>query len=92
MRAVRAPGDDDRSVVWATQELETLARTGRLSRAEVTDAAAGAQAECVMLDKGPHVLEAVDALDDILRRMRQLRDKRRPMLRALRAWPAADGG
>jgi pyruvate kinase len=44
-------------VVWATQVLETLAKTGLPSRAEITDAAMGGRAECVMLNKGPHVLE-----------------------------------
>ncbi len=33
-------------VVWATQVLETLAKTGRPSRAEITDAAMGERAEC----------------------------------------------
>ena len=44
-------------VVWATQVLETLAKTGLPSRAEITDAAMGERAECVMLNKGPHILE-----------------------------------
>ena len=39
------------------------------SRAEITDAAMGHRAECVMLNKGPHVVSAVRVLDDILRRM-----------------------
>jgi pyruvate kinase len=38
-------------VIWATQVLETLAKTGIPSRAEVTDAAMGVRAECVMLNK-----------------------------------------
>ncbi len=37
--------------IWATQVLDTLARTGVPSRAEVTDAAASVAAECVMLNK-----------------------------------------
>ena len=40
-------------VVWATQVLEQLAKTGRPSRAEITDAAMSERAECVMLNKGP---------------------------------------
>ncbi|HMM47315.1 MAG TPA: pyruvate kinase [Thiobacillaceae bacterium] len=71
-------------VIWATQVLETLAKEGRPSRAEITDAAAGLRAECVMLNKGPYVLSAVRALDDILRRMRAHQAKKRSMLRALR--------
>jgi pyruvate kinase len=73
-------------VVWATQVLESLAKTGFASRAEITDAAMGERAECVMLNKGPHVLEAVRALDDILRRMQTHQSKKRPLLRALKAW------
>ena len=55
-------------VTWATQVLETLAKTGIPSRAEVTDAAMGERAECVMLNKGEHILDAVRFLDDILHR------------------------
>ena len=70
-------------VIWATQVLETLARTGIPSRAEVTDAAMGVRAECVMLNKGDHVLEAVRFLDDILHRMKAHHLKKRSMLRRL---------
>jgi pyruvate kinase len=73
-------------VVWATQVLETLAKTGLPSRAEITDAAMGERAECVMLNKGPHILDAIRTLDDILRRMRAHQSKKRPLLRALKAW------
>jgi pyruvate kinase len=70
-------------VIWATQVLETMARTGRPTRAEVTDAAMGERAECVMLNKGPHGVRTVRFLDDLMRRMRQHQSKKRPMLRAL---------
>ena len=70
-------------VVWATQVLETLAKTGLPSRAEITDAAMAVRAECVMLNKGPHILEAVRVLRDILDRMRDHQMKKRPMLRRL---------
>lgn len=73
-------------VIWATQVLETLAKTGLPSRAEITDAAMGERAECVMLNKGPHITEAMRTLDDILRRMQDHQTKKRPLLRALRAW------
>jgi len=73
-------------VIWATQVLETLAKTGLPSRAEITDAAMGERAECVMLNKGPHITEAMRTLDDILRRMQAHQSKKRPLLRALRAW------
>jgi pyruvate kinase len=73
-------------VVWATQVLETLAKTGLPSRAEITDAAMSERAECVMLNKGPHILDAIRTLDDILRRMQSHQSKKRPLLRALKAW------
>lgn len=71
-------------VVWATQVLERLAKEGRPSRSEITDAAQGARAECVMLNKGDFILDAVSALDDILRRTESHQRKRRPMLRPLK--------
>ena len=70
-------------VIWATQVLETMAKTGQPSRAEVTDAAMGERAECVMLNKGRHIVQAVRFLDDLLRRMADHQRKKRPMLRPL---------
>ncbi len=69
--------------IWATQVLEGLAKSGIPSRAEVTDAAMGERAECVMLNKGPHIVEAVRALDSILRRMQSHQAKKTAMLRHL---------
>jgi pyruvate kinase len=73
-------------VIWATQVLESLAKLGQPSRAEITDAAMGQRAECVMLNKGPEIEAAVHALDDILRRMETHQDKKRTLLRKLNAW------
>jgi pyruvate kinase len=70
-------------VIWATQVLETLAKEGMPSRAEVTDAAMAHRAECVMLNKGPYIVQAVKVLDDILRRMHGHQAKKRSMLREL---------
>jgi pyruvate kinase len=70
-------------VIWATQVLENLAREGLPSRAEITDAALGQRAECVMLNKGPHIITAVRVLDDILCRMEPHQSKKRSMLRPL---------
>src|SRR5262249_17850842 len=56
-------------VIWATQVLESLAKEGLPSRAEVTDAAMSARSECVMLNKGPHIREALRFLTDVSRRM-----------------------
>ena len=69
--------------IWATQVLDTLARTGVPSRAEVTDASASVAAECVMLNKGAFVHEAVAVLSSILRRMEQHRYKKRSLFRKL---------
>ena len=68
-------------VIWATQVLETLAQKGVPSRAEITDAAMGRRAECVMLNKGPYLLSALRVLDNILRRMQAHHAQKRSMLR-----------
>lgn len=73
-------------VIWATQVLERLTRTGLPSRAEITDAAMGERAECVMLNKGPHILGAMKVLDNILQRMEEHQRKKSPLLRQLRWW------
>jgi pyruvate kinase len=70
-------------VIWATQVLERLAKEGIPSRAEITDAAMGERAECVMLNKGPYILDAVRALDNILTRMQAHQRKKSAMLRHL---------
>ena len=56
-------------ITWATQVLDTLARTGLPSRTEITDAAMAERAECVMLNKGPFIDDAITMLADILSRM-----------------------
>lgn len=71
-------------VIWATQVLEGLAKTGVPTRGEVTDAAMSARAECVMLNKGPYIELAVRFLDDVLARMRDHYIKKTPMLRRLK--------
>jgi len=70
-------------VIWATQVLERLVKRGIPSRAEITDAAMAERAECVMLNKGPFIQEAVTALDDVLSRMEAHQWKKTPRLRAL---------
>jgi pyruvate kinase len=59
-------------VMWATQVLEQEAKKGLPSRAEITDAAQSQRADCVMLNKGPHILAAIRTLDSILRGMQSL--------------------
>lgn len=70
-------------VIWATQVLESLAKGGTPSRAEVTDAAMAARAECVMLNKGPFIVETLRFLHDVLGRMQAHQDKKTALLRKL---------
>jgi len=70
-------------VIWATQVLESLAKTGKPSRAEISDAVMAERAECVMLNKGAHILDAIEMLVDILKRMQAFQSKKRPLLRQL---------
>jgi pyruvate kinase len=70
-------------VIWATQVLERETKSGQPSRAEITDAAMSQRADCVMLNKGPHIRDAIRMLDDILRRMQAHQHKKSPKLRRL---------
>jgi pyruvate kinase len=70
-------------VIWATQVLETIAKKGVRSRPEFTDAAMGVRAECVMLNKGPYINDAVRALDHLLERMQDHQHKKFSRMRAL---------
>ena len=76
-------------VVWATQVLDSMARTGVPSRAEVTDAAMGVRTECVMLNKGPHIVTTVQFLAGVLERMQEHHDKKSSQMRRLRIAGAA---
>jgi len=66
--------------VWATQVLETLAKKGVPTRAEITDSAMAQRAECVMLNKGYYIHKAVKMLDKILRRMQLFQKKKETVL------------
>jgi len=70
-------------VIWATQVLESMAKTGRPSRAEVSDAVMSGRAECVMLNKGPYITEVARFLAGVLERMEAHQSKRRTLLRRL---------
>jgi pyruvate kinase len=70
-------------VIWATQVLEGMATKGAPSRAEVSDAVMSGRAECVMLNKGPYIVETVRFLNGILERMDAHQSKRRAMMRRL---------
>ena len=73
-------------VIWATQVLESLVKKGMPSRGEMTDAAMSERAECVMLNKGPFIAEAITILNDVLTRMEAHQLKKTPQLRALHSW------
>jgi len=74
--------------IWATQVLEGLVQDGLPSRSEMTDAATATQAECVMLNKGPNQVAAVEVLDRMYRTFAENQTKKTPSLRALKSWPA----
>ena len=70
-------------VIWATQVLETLNKTGYATRSEITDAAMGVRAECVMLNKGKFIVKTIKTLDDILTRQLGHVNKKRYIMRPL---------
>jgi pyruvate kinase len=51
----------------------------------MTDAAMAARAECVMLNKGPHLLQAIDQLRLLFGRMENHQPKKSPKLH-LHSW------
>ena len=71
-------------LVYATQVLESMIRTGVPSRAEVTDAASAARAEATMLNTGPFVERSMALLQDICTRLAGHQHKRMHLLRRLR--------
>ncbi|MGZ8650444.1 MAG: pyruvate kinase [Solirubrobacteraceae bacterium] len=73
-------------VIWATQVLDKFVHKGVPHRAEITDAAMGGRAECVMLNKGPYIADAVSLLDDVLAAMEGHQFKKASRMRALRSW------
>jgi pyruvate kinase len=70
-------------VIWATQVLENLAKKGIATRAEVSDVMMAARSECVMLNKGPYINDALDVLLKILKRVRDHRVKGKNRIREL---------
>lgn len=71
-------------VIWATQVLENLAKTGIPTRAEISDVVQGVHAECIMLNKGPFINDAVVLLKNILARMEAHSFKKKNAFRALK--------
>ena len=70
-------------VIWATQVLEGLVKQNMPSRAEVTDAAMAERAECIMLNKGPFILDAIAVLDRVISRMESHQLKKSARMRPL---------
>lgn len=70
-------------VIWATQVLETLVKKGIATRAEISDVVKSVRAECVMLNKGPHILDAIAVVRDIDKKMAAHEEKKYKILRPL---------
>jgi pyruvate kinase len=68
------------------RRVRIMVKDGTPSRGEMTDAAMAERAECVMLNKGPFIAEAIAILDDVLTRMEAHQLKKTPQLRALHSW------
>lgn len=64
-------------VIWATQVLESLHKSGIATRSEITDAGQAALAECIMINKGPNTPEVLYTLKDIIQRAANQRIKKR---------------
>jgi len=73
-------------VIWATQVLEEFVRKGMPSRGEMTDAAMAGRAECIMLNKGPNTVQALELLQRLMVRMSAHQFKKTARLRALHSW------
>jgi pyruvate kinase len=71
-------------VIWATQVLETMNKSGMATRSEITDAVKAGQAECVMINKGLHTIEVIETLKDIHQRTSEHRSKKRFIFRPLK--------
>lgn len=70
-------------VVWATEVFANLVDNGIPTRAEITDVVEGSLSECIMLNKGQYINEAVKMLVKILKNVEIHQYKKTPQLRAL---------
>ena len=78
-------------VVMATQVLESLAKSGLPTRAEITDAAYALRSEAVMLNKGPHIADAIRILHTLSTKLGRSQRKNRQMLRQIGSWMPENG-
>jgi pyruvate kinase len=74
-------------VIWATEVLNQLAKKGIPTRGEISDVVMAERAECVMLNKGPHITTAIRTLDTILRSMEEYQMKKTTLLPELPLQP-----
>lgn len=74
-------------VIWATQVLDELDKDSLPSRTEISDAAMSQRAACVMLNKGPHVIEVIAFLSDVIGRIGWYEREKSALLSALHSWP-----
>jgi pyruvate kinase len=70
-------------VIWATQVLETLNKTGIATRSEITDAMQASGSECVMLNKGKYTIKTLETLSNIFERSQGHHNKKRATFRKL---------
>jgi len=73
-------------VIYATQILEGKMKNNLPSRAEVIDAANAQRADCVMLNKGPFVVDTIISIKNILRKVHTLFHKNRQLLGVCELW------
>ncbi|TVT27807.1 hypothetical protein FO441_08870 [Salinicoccus cyprini] len=70
-------------VIWATQVVESLVKTGIPTRSEISDVVAGSRTECIMLNKGEYIADGVQVVSDILGKFEDHHYKKTAMLRSL---------
>ena len=70
-------------VIWATQVLESLNKSGLATRSEATDASMAGLADCVMINKGKNINLVLESLLNILKRSTSHRSKKRYIFRTL---------
>ncbi len=73
-------------VIYATQILEGKMKNNLPSRAEVIDAANAQRADCVMLNKGPFVVDTIMSIKNILRKVHTLFHKNKQLLSNCKLW------
>lgn len=70
-------------VIWATQVLENLNKSGIATRAEITDVGLAAQADCIMINKGAYTIKVMETIKEVLSRNSGHHHKKRYRFRRL---------